>query len=407
MKILLFSQHYPPDIGAHAFRMAALVKTLLQKGHQITLITTEPHRHDIDKKIPFRKYEKEEGLEIYRIKGGKHNDKFGRRPINYIVFMFNSLIYSIKLTAKVGGYDLVIVSSPPITSAVTAMIYGFFQKTKCILDIRDLWPDTLVELKVIKNKLIIVLLTNIEKWLYKKAHLIIAVSETIKDGIVLKGVDKDKVNVFTNGLDKEFILDNIDIDKKNALRKKFKLPINKIIVSYVGNIGISQALKIMVKASERTGEDILFLLVGEGLEKKRLLKMSMENKLKEKIWFLNGMPRHEVINIYQLSDILFLQLKNLDIFKGAIPSKIFEYLGSGLPVIYGLNGVGADVLKKSGNGIKITPENDMELIEAINIIKNEYNLYIKKAKKGVDYASKHYLREEIMNNYVKFIENNI
>jgi len=100
-------------------------------------------------------------------------------------------------------------------------------------------------------------------------------------------------------------------------------------------------------------------------------------------------------------------VENINIFEGAIPSKIFEYLGSGVPIIYGLNGAGADILKKSGNGVKIRPENDEDLIEAINTIKNEYNLYIKKAKKGRDFAIKHYLREEIMNGCVKFIENSI
>jgi len=406
VKILLFTQHYPPDIGAHAFRMAALVKALLKKGHKISVITTEPHRYDLKEKIQFKKYEKDKKLEICRIKGGKHNDKFWRRPINYIIFMVNSLIYSLKLKNN-ERYDLVFATSPPITSAATAVICAFFKKTKFILDIRDLWPDTLVELKIFKNKLIIAFLTYIEKLLYRRANSIITISEDIKDRIILKGVEKDKVVVFTNGLDKEFISENIDIEKKNALRNKYKLLLNKTIISYVGNIGISQALKIMVEAAEKTGEDILFLIVGEGLEKKQLLKIREEKKLSKKILFLNGMPRDKIIDIYYLSDILFLQLKDLDIFKGAIPSKIFEYLGSGVPIIYGLNGVGADVLKESGNGIKIRPESDENLVEAIKIIKNKYNLYIKKAKKGRDFAIKHYLREEIMNDYVKFIENSI
>jgi len=406
MKILLFTQHYPPDIGAHAFRMAALVKALLKRGHKISIITTEPHRYDLKEKVQFKKYEKNSKLEIYRIKGGKHNDKFWRRPVNYIIFMVNSLIYSLKLKNN-EGYDLVFATSPPITSAVTAAICAFFKKTKFILEVRDLWPDTLIYLKIFKNKLIINFLTYIEKLLYRRANLIIVISKDIKDRIILKGVNKDKVAVFTNGLDKEFILKNINIKEKNALRNRYKSPLNKTIVSYVGNIGISQALKTVIKAAEKTEENILFLIVGEGLEKKHLLKMSEEKKLSGKILFLNGMPRDKIIDIYYLSDILFLQLKDLDIFKGAIPSKIFEYLGSGLPVIFGLKGTGADVLKESGNGIKIRPECDEDLVEAIKIIKNKYNLYIKKAKKGRDFAIKHYLREEIMLDYVIFIENSI
>ena len=87
MKMLLFTQHYPPDIGAQAFRMEALVKALLERGHQVSVITAEPNRYDIKEKIQFKKYEKDSKLEIYRIKGGKNNDTFWRRPINYVVFL--------------------------------------------------------------------------------------------------------------------------------------------------------------------------------------------------------------------------------------------------------------------------------------------------------------------------------
>jgi len=406
MKVLLFTQCYPPDIGAQSSRIDALVKALLNRKHKVSVITTEPHRFSSGEKIKYKKEEKYSNFEICRIKSGRHNDKFWRRPINYIISMINSLIYSLKLKNN-EKYDLIFATSPPITTAVTALICNFFKKSKFILEVRDLWPDSLVDLKIINNKLVINLLFYVEKLLYKKAMLIIVVSEDMRNKIIFKGVNKNKVIVFTNGIDKEFILENTDIKRKNALRKKYKLPLTKTIISYVGNIGVSQALKIVVKAAEKTGLDILFLIVGEGLEKKQLLKMSKEKKLSNKILFLNGMPRNKIIDIYRLSDILFLQLKNINLFKGAIPSKIFEYLGSGLPIIYGLNGIVVDILNESENGIRIKPECEEDLVEAIKIIRNKYNLYLEKAKRGRDFAIKHYLREKIMNDYVKFIENSI
>lgn len=405
MKILLFTQYYPPDIGAQAFRMEVLVKALLKRDHKVSVITTEPHRYDLKEKIQFKKYEKDSKLEIYRIRGGKNNDTFWRRPVNYFIFMVNSLIYSLKLTHTGGGYDLIFATSPPITSAVTAFICAFLKKKDFILEVRDLWPDTLVDLKIFKNKLIINFLVYIEKILYRKAKLIVVVSEAFKIKITDKGVSENKIVTFPNGLDKEFVLENVAIKRKNAFREEYNIPKDKIIVSYVGNVGISQNLKIIIGAAEKIKDNnILFLVVGEGLEKRRLLRLAKEKHLDDKILFLDALPRDKIKDIYQLSDILFLQLKDLIIFKRTIPSKIFEYLGSGLPIIYGLNGIAANILKDSGNGIKIKPECDEDLVGAVKTIKNKYDFYMGRAKKGRDFVIENYMREAIMKNYVNTLE---
>lgn len=405
MKILLFTQYYPPDIGAQAFRMEVLVKALLKRDHKVSVITAEPHRYDLKEKIQFKKYEKDSKLEIYRIRGGKNNDTFWRRPVNYFIFMVNSLIYSLKLTHTGGGYDLIFATSPPITSAVTAFICAFLKKKDFILEVRDLWPDTLVDLKIFKNKLIINFLVYIEKILYRKAKLIVVVSEAFKIKITDKGVSENKIVTFPNGLDKEFVLENVAIKRKNAFREEYNIPKDKIIVSYVGNVGISQNLKIIIGAAEKIKDNnILFLVVGEGLEKRRLLRLAKEKHLDNKILFLDALPRDKIKDIYQLSDILFLQLKDLIIFKRTIPSKIFEYLGSGLPIIYGLNGIAANILKDSGNGIKIKPECDEDLVGAVKTIKNKYDFYMGRAKKGRDFVIENYMREAIMKNYVNTLE---
>jgi glycosyltransferase involved in cell wall biosynthesis len=403
MKILLFSQHYPPDIGAQATRMQALVKAVLDGGHEVTIITGEPNRYNIKGKNNFKRFEKHFNLEIYRIKTGKHKDIFWRRPLNYISFMINSLICSFRLKQK--RYDMVIVTSPPITGAATAFLYCFFKHTNLVFEVRDLWPDTLVDLKVFRNKLVINFLKYIEKVLYRKAKLIVVVSEAFKIKIIDKGISEDKIVTFSNGLDKEFVLENVTIERKNAIREEYNIPKDKTIVSYVGNVGISQNLEIIIGTAKKIEDDnILFLVVGEGLEKRRLLRLVKEKHLDNKILFLNALPRDKIKNIYQLSDILFLQLKDLIIFKSTIPSKIFEYLSSGLPIIYGLNGIAADILKKSGNGIKIKPECDDDLVGAVKTIKDKYDFYVGRAKKGRDFVIKNYMREAIMKNYVDTLE---
>lgn len=403
MKILLFTQHYPPDIGAQASRMQALVKAALDRKHEVTIITGEPNRYDIKGDDIFKRFEEYLNLKIYRIKTGRHKDIFWRRPINYISFMINSLICSFRLKQK--RDDIVIVTSPPITGAVTAFLYCFFKHTNFVFEVRDLWPDTLVDLKIFKNRLIINFLIYIEKVLYRKAKLIVVVSEAFKNKIVAKGGNENKIVTFSNGLDKEFILKNVDIEMKNLLREQYSVPKDKTIVSYVGNVGISQNLEIIIEAAEKVEDDnLLFLIVGEGLEKRRLLRLVRERHLDNKILFLDALPRDKIKDVYQLSDILFLQLKDLSIFNRTIPSKIFEYLGSGLPIIYGLNGIAVDILNESGSGIKIKPECDDDLVRAIETIKDKYDFYVGRAKKGREFVIKNYMREAIMKNYVNTLE---
>ena len=383
--------------------MQALVKAALDRGHRVTVITGEPNRYNIKGKNNFKRFEKHFNLEIYRIKTGVHKDIFWRRPLNYISYMINSLVYSFRLKQK--RYDMVIVTSPPITGAVTAFLYCFFKHTNLVFEVRDLWPDTLVDLKVFRNKFVINFLKYIEKVLYREAKLIVVVSGAFKIKIIDKGVSEDKIVTFSNGLDKEFVLENVTIERKNAFREEYNIPKDKTIVSYVGNVGISQNLEIIIGAAEKIEDNnILFLVVGEGLEKRRLLRLVKEKHLDNKILFLDALPRDKIKNIYQLSDILFLQLKDLVIFNRTIPSKIFEYLGSGLPVIYGLNGIAADILNESGNGIKIKPERDDDLVGAIKTIKDKYNFYMGRAKKGREFVIKNYMREEIMKNYVGTLE---
>ena len=403
MKILLFTQHYPPDIGAQAARMKALVRAALDKGHKVTIITGEPNRYRTENKIKYEKIEKNINLDIYRIHVREHKDIFWRRSINYVSFMINSLICALKL--KRGKYDVAVTTSPPITTAVTALAFAYFKRLNFVLEVRDLWPDTLVQLNVFKNKIIINFLKYVERTLYKNAKLITIVSDGFKKHIAEKGITEDKIYTFTNGIDREFILPDSDIKIKNILRKKYKIPGNKTIVSYVGNVGISQNLETVVDSVEKIENDVIFLIIGEGLEKRRLLRLVKERHLDNKILFLDALPRDKIKDIYRLSDILFLQLKDLIIFKRTIPSKIFEYLGSGLPVIYGLNGIAADILKKSGNGIKIKPECDDDLVNAINAIKDEYGLYVERAKKGREFVKKYYMRDGIMQDYIEALEN--
>lgn len=406
MKVLIFTQHYPPDVGAQSYRMEAIVKSLSNRNHEVTIITSEPHRYSIlDNKTKFSIYEKDLNLDIYRIKAGKRNDIFLKRPLNYLLFMINSWLCAINITHSKGNFDLILASSPPITSALTACIFSLFKKIYFVFEVQDLWPEVLVELKIFKNRLIINFLKYIEKKLYQKASLIIVVSEAFKDKIIDKVGKYKKIHSFPIGLDKEFILNNISNNDKNMLREKYSLPKEMVIVCYTGNIGISQNLETLVEAAKEMKEgNVLFLVVGEGLEKKKLLKISKELKIDNKIIFLNWLFKDSIKEIYTLSDILFLQLKNIEAFKLTIPSKIFEYLGSGKPIIYGLDGIAAEILRASGNGIRVKPENSNELVKSIDEIINNYDIYSDKAKEGRDFVIKNFLRDKIMDKYVKILE---
>ncbi len=399
MKILIITQHYPPDLGASAFRLKALTDELINHGHEVIILTAVPNRYSSLKTSNNTKYREK----VIQIPIKKGNDSAWGQIKRQAKFYFK-VKKEAKRICKNEKMDIAIVSSPPFLIGVAGISLKKYVR-KLVLEIRDLWPDTIVDLgKAKESNPIIKIMRYYEKKMYRTADKIVTVLPFMNERISSKGISKEKLITFTNGLDR-YLMNEIEkwSQKKEEVRKKLHIPLNKFVISYVGNIGLGQNLKILIEAANNFPE-IEFMLVGDGSDKTRLTEMAKAKRLSN-VHFIPPVQRNEVPMYYAVADVLFIHLANVKLFASSLPSKTFEYAVANRPIIYGLDGLAAEILDKSHSGIRIHRESKEELIEAIKKIKENYEHYQKLAIEGKKYVIDNYLREKIVKKYVEFLEN--
>ncbi len=358
MNILIISQFYPPDLGAVSFRMEAICKKLKKNGHRVYVLTSLPNRyHDYktNQKNLFNQF-------VYRIKlSGKSTSTISRVK-GFFEFFFKVLRH--RSLYKDKQINLVISTTPYMLEGLAGILVSKYLKSKHILDVRDLWPETPVALGKLKRiSLLYFLLKNLEKYLYKNTNQIIVTSEGYINHIKSFNLMNDPV-VILNGLDDKFL--SLITKKKDKYIPKSE---NSIRVLYVGNIGIAQNLITLVKASTiLNSRKFSFDLIGSGSQIDEIKNLIKVNKINN-INIIPPMNRNQLVEHYLSCDLLYLQLNSSVYFSEVIPSKIFEYIATGKPIIYGLNGISKGILCLFEGTFYTEPDNPKRLAEILENIR--------------------------------------
>lgn len=389
-KILLFTQYFYPDITAASFRMYELYKYLLKEGFQIEVVTTFTHRSNI-------KFVVEDPQDIHRVMVHFTSPKNKLRYIYYYLeFVLKSFL--IILRNRLYGCDLIFVSSPPIFIAIEAFLISVLFRKKLFLDIRDLWPDTVVDMgKIKKGGIIYKILKFFEIYLYKKANKVFCVSQPMKEYI---SAYKSDVTVVYNGVSENDFLKFKD--KTITLHKE-----NIFNVFYAGNIGLAQTLDFVFDAANQLQKennlDIIFYIVGEGVKVKDYKEIVEEKNLKNVV-FQKPMPKDELLDyIYENADILLLPLKEGFAFERTIPSKLFDYLLLKKIILYHIYGEGRDILKKLSIGEEFEL-NVSSFLDALWKITSNYRQYQTNAQQYNFLLLKDFLREAQFKKVAKILK---
>uniref|UniRef100_A0A6A7G8F3 Glycosyltransferase WbuB n=1 Tax=Hirondellea gigas TaxID=1518452 RepID=A0A6A7G8F3_9CRUS len=389
MKVLLITHNFPPDLGAASFRFESLVRELTKNNDEVDVLTSMPNRiHKFDLSKDELKIN---GFKINRFKSSKLGTSKFKVALNYFEFFLKSLKDGIKLAKK---NDVIIASSPQLLIGVVGALISLITKKKFILEVRDLWPDIIVEMNVMKRwNPIYLFLKVLESFMYWKSDAIIYNSPAFYEYLKKKNPNK-KLKLITNGIDKEII----DIFKEEKINKK----VEKIKLIYAGNLGIAQNLNTLLDIAEKFTKELEIILVGKGSDEKKISERIEKEKLIN-VKLIKSMPRKELYNLYKEADVLYLQLQNIEMFEKTIPSKIFEYIATKKRVIYGIKGVGKGILKELNCEYYYEPENSKELEKVINkvILDIKNNIDV---KNNVELLEKKYSREELSKKYRKFIE---
>jgi len=388
LKILVITQNYPPDIGAASFRMKSLVDHLLERKHSVTVLTGTPNRYGSFKS----EYSNSEMKEnITRIPTRKQSCNLFFRGIGFTDFFLKSYFKTKKLSKDA---DVIVSTSPQLLVAYL----GALCKTKTkpfVLDIRDLWPDVILEMDITTEKSSTYkLLKKIEKKCYKKADEIIINSPAFEQHIS-KYTDKP-IHLITNGID-----DQLFEDLSNFELKPYG---NPFTITYAGNLGLAQQIDIIADVATEFNNKFKFRIIGDGSGKNVFTEKINERKIKN-IEMIDPLPRNELIVFYQMTDAFFVHLKDIDMFKKTIPSKIFEYIATGKPVVYGLEGVAKSIMQElQGNNYSFSPSDTNGLKNALNHLYNNLNANQKTNETGKKILKEKYLRSKLSQRFVEIIE---
>ncbi len=363
MNILILTQWFDPE--PNNMKALAFAKGLKDRGHMVTVLTGFPNypTGKLFSGYHLKLYQKEtlQAIPIHRVfLYPNHDSSSIRRIINYTSFAFFAALIGPWVVK--GKIDVIYVYHPPATVMLPALILRFIKKAGILLDINDLWPDTIISTGMLKQKCPLKMITAWMNYSYRKADRINVLSAGVKAFLVERHVSPDKISIIPVWCNENLLKEPIQTD----FRKQFSLQ-DCFLGIYAGAMGRAQNLTVLLAAAEIMQTklpDFKLLLIGNGICLKELQELVHTKKLNNVI-FIPVLPPEKLTGILYHADVLFVQLKKDPLFAVTIPSKTAYYLSLGKPIIAGLSGDAARMLEASKGSIVCEPEAADEIAAAI------------------------------------------
>jgi len=380
LRILFLTHFYPPEMGAAAARLHGLARWLVKGGHQVTALTGFPNypTGNIPKEYKRRivASEKLNGVNVLRtwVFATSHRSSI-RRLLNYFSFVVSAIITGISLK---NSFDVILVSSPPLFVGVAGNFLSKVFKIPFVLDLRDLWPEVAIEAGAFTEKNLLIKWSRLlADFIYRRAAHLTPVTESKRERLISRNVEKERMTVITNGVD----FDRLDKSWKYDWRVELGNT-GKFVVTYTGLIGIAQGIGVAVEAAElvKDNPNIHFLIVGEGVERDDLIDRVQQLQLTN-ITFVPLQPRAAIPSLIAASDVALVPLVSREL-QDAVPSKLLEAWACQKAVILAAEGEAAELVRTSRGGIVISPNNPHELAEAVNSLCQDQNLIDQYAEAG-------------------------
>ena len=407
MRVLLLHQYFLEEDDHGGSRWNEITKQWTEDGHTITVIAGMMHYSSSEKRAEYKgklfKRKRQGVLNIIRCHVSEsYNSSFIGRLWAYFSFVFSSLWAGLFMTK--GKFDVIIVTSPPLFIAISGYLISRFKRTPFVFEIRDLWPESAIDTGVVTNKLVIKLAFALEAFVYKKATLINVLTPAFREILIeKKKVNPDKIIFIPNAADftlSDKILLNFE---KVSFRKEHNLE-GKFVIIYVGAHGIANHLEQIIDTGLLLlNTNVLFLLIGDGMEKKRLVALAKEKKLNN-IRFLDPVPKAEVFKYILASDMGTSVLKNVDTFKTIYSNKTFDYMSCKIPILMAIDGVSKKLVEDAQAGEFVEPENQKDFAEKIKFYLNNPDQVLKQGENGYKFAKSNFDRTVLAEKYIGLIK---
>ena len=397
MKLLFLTQYYPPETGAPQNRLHSLALNLIEVGFEVEVLTAMPNYPKMELFPEYRGIKEMEetidGVRVVRSSIYVTKDKgVAKRLMNYFSFVWTST----RSHKRLREADYVLCESPPLFLGISALYLARKLKAKMIFNVSDLWPESAEELNIVSNKFFLGLAYKLEAFLYKKSFLVTGQTQGIVADIN-KRFPKVPTMWLPNGIDKDvYTFSELETDWLQEYNIQ-----DKRLYMYAGIIGHAQGLDVIIKAKHwliqnepEIAAGLEFVMIGDGPEKDRLETLNKD--LGTKIVFIPNTPKQKVMRMIKNASGYIVPLKKLNLFLGAIPSKIFDPLALGIPVLLGVDGEARNIFIEQGKGgLFYDPENHEALAKAIVQLEKDKDLALKLGQQGKQFVEQNFDRKNI------------
>ncbi len=400
MKILYVSHYFPPEMGAPAGRVAGLSREWARAGHEVHVLTGFPHHPTgiipPEYRRAFRRgflRERVDGYDVYRtwIWPAANRGKF-RRSVNYASFMASAAIVG---SLQMPRPDIVVATSPQLLCAVAGHLLAKRFGTPLVMEVRDLWPESLVAVGASRHSsALVTALERLACQMYRRASHVVTITEAQRAAIVADGVPTAQVSVIPNGVDDAFF-EPTAAQPNNG----------RFVVTYIGTLGMAHKLETLLEAAHILRDDarVEFRIVGEGARRDALESRAKELRLTN-VQFAGERPRGEVPRWIAESNACAVLLRRTDVFLTVVPSKMLEIMAAGRPILLGVEGEARTLLERAGAGIGVAPENAEQLAAAIRRLQNDAALAAQYGTSGREFVRREFRREMLAAKYLELLE---
>lgn len=368
MHILFLSDNFPPEVNAPASRTFEHCREWVSLGHQVTVITCAPNfpRGRVYEGYKNRLWNSEniDGIRVVRVWSYlAANEGFFKRTLDYMSYMM-AAIFAAPFISKV---DLIVGTSPQFFTVCAARIVSLYKRVPWIFELRDIWPESIRVVGAMEDSKLLDALEKLELYLYRKANAIVTVTHSFKSTLVRRGINASKIHVVTNGVDTSRFSPRV---KDRELEAQYGLA-GKFVVGYIGTHGMAHALDTILDSAvmfkKTTTLEYVFLLIGDGAEKERLLERQRSENI-DNVVFIDSVAKNEVIRYWSLLDCSVIHLRKTELFETVIPSKMFESMGMGVPILHGVAGESARIVESENIGLVFEPENSNDLCSKLDTL---------------------------------------
>lgn len=374
MDILFLTDNFPPETNAPANRTKDHVDLWTAAGHRVTVVTGVPNFprgivFDGYRNLPVQR-ETVDGIDVVRVWTYiAPNRGFARRILDYVSFMTTASLAALALPRP----DVVVATSPQFFTAVAGLLVGTLRGRPWVFEVRDLWPESIRAVGAMRDSAVLDRLEGLAGWMYRRADLVVPVTEAFRTHLLGRGVPDERIRVVTNGIDARTVT---VATGRNEVRRRHGIPEDAFVAAYVGTVGMAHGLGTVVDAARWAADDrsLHFAIMGEGADKEAVRERIAAERLGN-LTLIDAGPRQDAFDLMAASDVSLVVLRDTPLFETVIPSKIFESMALRRPILLGVRGESRRiVVDRCRAGVAFPPENVDGLLGGLRALRDDPDL---------------------------------